>query len=419
MGAGVLAIEGGVPVRDRPLDHRRGAALLADAEREAVAAVVARKALFRYGEGAGEVAGFEAEAARLLGVPHALATSSGTAALVAGLAALGVGPGDEVVVPAATFVATANAVVDAGAVPVYCDVDDTLGMDPAHLATLVGPRTAAVVPVHLENVACDVDGVLRVAQGHGVPVLEDACQAMGATYRGRALGTFGALGAYSLQAEKNITCGEGGLLVATDETLFARAARYGDQGGQFTTGRGGARGDSALEPFVGQNLRMGELAGAVARVQVGRLPAILAAMRVGKRTLRQAIGPREGLRERALHDPEGDGGSSITWYLPDAALARRFTAAVMAEGAPCVQAYGGEPVYANPALRDRRAVAASRSPWAAHPAPPADPSGFCPVAEDLLARSATLLVGASWGAEEHQAAAEAVAKVADALLGSG
>ena len=139
--------------------------------------------------------------------------------------------------------------------------------------------------MHLENVACDLDAVLAVAARHGVPVLEDAAQAFGATYHGRALGTFGALGAFSLQQEKNITAGEGGLVVTDDETLYLRAARYQDQGGQFVTSYASARGEELTEPFAGENLRMGELAGAVAGVQLGRLP----------------VDPRRAARQQGAH----------------------------------------------------------------------------------------------------------------------
>src|SRR5439155_4223146 len=153
-----------------------------------------------------------------------------------------------------TFVATVNAVVAAGAVPVFAEVDDALGIDPTDLEAQITDRTAAIVAVHLENVACDLDAVCDVAERSGDPVIEDAAQSFGATYHGRAVGTFGALGAFSLQQEKNITAGEGGLVVTDDETLYLRAARFQDQGGQFVTSYASARGDELTEPFTGENL---------------------------------------------------------------------------------------------------------------------------------------------------------------------
>jgi dTDP-4-amino-4,6-dideoxygalactose transaminase len=274
----VLAIDGGAPVRRDALDFSKGAALIGDEEAEAVAAVIAGRSLFRYKDDltAGTVADFERAACELLGCRFAVAVANGTAALRTALAALGVGCGDEVIVPAFTFVATVNAVVSASAVPVFAEVDETLGIDPSDLEQQITDRTAAIIVVHLENVACDLDALLAVADRRNIPVIEDTAQSFGATYHGRALGTFGALGTFSLQQEKNITAGEGGLVVTDDETRYLRAARFQDQGGQFVTSYASARGDELTEPFAGENLRMGELAGAVAGVQLTRLPGILA-----------------------------------------------------------------------------------------------------------------------------------------------
>jgi 8-amino-3,8-dideoxy-alpha-D-manno-octulosonate transaminase len=398
------------------LDHRRGAAALGDAERAAVLDVLDSQALFRYGATSlGKVATFEAAVADFTGVPYALATSSGTAALQAALAAVGVGPGDEVVIPAVTFVATANAVVVSGAVPVFCDLDDSLGMDAAHLATLVNERTAAVLPVHLENIVCDMEAINAVAGPRGIPVIEDACQAMGATYHGRPAGTLGDLGCFSLQLEKNITAGEGGVVVTRDPALHLRAARYTDQGGQFVTGRGNTRGGEVDEPFVGENLRMTELAGAIAGVQLGRLPGLLASMRANKDKVVAGVADVAGLTLRGAADPDGDGGSSCLWYLPEAALAERFVAALLAEGIPAARLYDGKPLYCHPAYQARRTVTPKRSPWAAHPVDVTYPAGLCPRAEDLAARAAGVAISPGYSAADVDDVIEAVRKVAAAL----
>src|SRR5262249_1107685 len=154
-------------------------------------------------------------------------------------------------VPAYTFIATVNAVVVAGAVPVFAEVDASLNLDPADVLSKVSERTVAVLPVHIENVAAELDGVLDVARRCGLAVLEDAAQSLGASYHGKAVGAWGDIGIYSLQLEKTITSGEGGGVVTDDDSLFARAARYQDQGGQFFTSHGGDRGGGELdEPFV-------------------------------------------------------------------------------------------------------------------------------------------------------------------------
>lgn len=412
-----LAVDGGTPVRASMLDHRRGAAALAGEERAAVLEVLNSQSLFRYGaQSLGKVAAFEGRVVELLGTAHALATSSGTAALQAGLAALGVGRGDEVIIPAVTFIATANAVVVAGAVPVFAELDDSLGLDPVHVESLINERTAAVIPVHLENIVCDMDGLLAVTGRHGIPVLEDACQAMGATYRGAAAGTMGELGCFSLQLEKNITAGEGGVLVTDDPSLHLRATRYTDQGGQFVTGRGGSRGGEVDEPFVGENLRMTEIAGAIAGVQLGRLPELLAAMRANKRKILDGVGAREGLTPRWTPDPEGDGGSSCIWYLPDAPIAERFVGALLAEGMPTARVYDGKPVYANPAYLARRTVTPKRSPWLTHPVDISYHLGMCPRAEDLAARAIGVAIAPGYSASDVGDVIEAVLKVADAVL---
>jgi 8-amino-3,8-dideoxy-alpha-D-manno-octulosonate transaminase len=415
-----LALDGGTPVRTEPLDFAKGAALLGEAEADAVAVVIRSRALFRYKgtPAAGTVADFERLACTALGCGYAVAVANGTAALRCALAALGVGCGDEVVVPAFTFVATVNAVVAAGAVPVFAEIDDSLGLDPTALDAQIGERTAAIIAVHLENVACEIDAVQHLASRRGVPVVEDAAQAFGATYHGRRVGTFGALGAYSLQQEKNITAGEGGLVVTDDERLYLRAARYQDQGGQFVTSYASTRGEELTESFAGENLRMSELGGAVAGVQLGRLPAILASLRACKVRILEGVGAIEGLVRRRLPDPDGDGSSSITWFLPDAIIAKRFAAAMRAEGVPCAQMYHGRPVYLNAAVLARRTASGKGGPWACaeHPTDRTYGEGLCPRTEELVARSVIVPIGVGYRDRDCDDVAAAVRKVALRLL---
>lgn len=415
-----LAVDGGTPVRPGMLPYGKGAALLGDQERAAAIEVLESRSLFRYYGPAllGRTAEFEAGVCTSLGTGHAVATSSGTAALRTALAALGIGCGDEVIVPAYTFVATVNAVVVAGAVPVFAEVDASLGIDPDDVAAKTSPRTAAVIPVHIENVACDLDPLMDVAGRHGIAVLEDAAQSMGATYKGRAVGTFGAMGAFSLQLEKNVTAGEGGVVVSDDERLYLRAARYQDQGGQFFTSHGGERGAELAAPFVGENLRMTELAAAIAGVQLGRLPGILDRLRTNKARILDALGPVDGLERRHRPDPDGDGGSSITWFAPSAEVARSFVTALLAEGVPSTRMYAGQPVYATPAVLGRQTASGKGGPWhcAEHPCRVDYAMGMCPRTEDLAARAVTVGVGVNYDAADCDAAATAVAKVAAHLI---
>lgn len=415
-----LAVDGGTPVRTKPLPLGRGLALFGDEERAAALEVLDARSLFRY-YGPNllrKVEAFERSLAELLGARHVVGLSSGTASLRAALAALGVGCGDEVVVPSFTFIATVNAIVDAGAVPVFCEVDRSLNADPADVEAKITPRTAAVMPVHLENVACDLDGIMRVARKAGVAVVEDTCQSTGSSYKGKALGTFGDFGAFSLQLEKNVTAGEGGALATDSDELFVRATRYSDQGGQFVTSYGVERGDEITEPFCGTNLRMTEIAGAIAEAQLAKLPTILERFRTNGRKIADAVAGIEGLELRHMHDPDGAALSSLTWFVPAPDLARRFTKALRAEGIPCAQIYGGNPVYANPAILDKRTPSNKGGPWhcAEHPTDVDYRIGMCPFTEELVARSFTVGVGAAYSPSDCEDVATAVAKVAAALL---
>lgn len=415
-----LAIDGGKPVRSEPPPLGKGMATLGREEREAVLAVLDSRSLFRYygPDLQDAVAGFEAQAAVALGSPFALATSSGTAALRCALAALGVGCGDEVVVPAFTFIATVNAVIAAGAVPVFAEVDDTLGLDPADLGDKITERTAAVIPVHLENVACEMDRLLAACEVKGVPVIEDAAQSMGATYHGQAVGTLGTMGAFSLQLEKNITSGEGGVVTTADERLHVRAARYSDQGGQFVTSYATERGSELTEPFAGENLRMAELAGAVAGAQLRKLPSILSTMRAKKERVLAAVGKVDGLVRRRVPDPEGDGGSSITWFVREGADARHFARALRAEGVPSAQMYRGDPVYAARSILEKRTASGKGGPFhcAEHPCQVEYRIGMCPRTEALVARSFIVPLGVALTDDDCDDIAEAVTKVASHLL---
>lgn len=401
-----------------PRSLAKGIGLLSDEERAAVEEVLESHLLFRYDAPleASRVHAFEQGLQDKLGVARAIGVSSGTAALRVALAALGVGCGDEVIVPAFTFIATVNAVVTAGAVPVFCEVDDTLTMDPADLATKITSRTAAIMPVHLENVCSDMDAILRVA--NGIPVIEDSAQAIGVTYNGRAAGTMGAIGCFSLQAQKNITTGEGGAVVTNDDALGLRAARYQDQGGQFITQHGSSRGEELGEPFVGENLRMTEIAGAIATIQLGRLDGLLQSLRSNASAVEKAVGEIDGLVPRRRPDAAGAVGSSLTWFAPTSELAKQFVGALRAERVPSAQMYEGLPVYAAPAILAKRTATGKGGPWncAEHPTDVTYALGLCPQTEDLASRSITVGIGPRFDAGDCDDVAAAIVKVAGDLL---
>ena len=420
MGSGELAVDGGTPIRKEPLRPAKGLGVFGDEEREAALRVLESRSLFRYygPDLQHEVAGLEAAVCEALGCGHAVAVSSGTAALRVALAAAGVGCGDEVIVPSFTFIATVNAVVVAGAVPVFAEVDDTLGLDVADVASKITDRTAAVIAVHLENEACDLEGLQSLLSGRGITLIEDTAQAMGATYRGRALGTIGDLGCFSMQLDKNVTAGEGGVVTTNDDRLFLRAARYQDQGGQFVTSHGGGRGDDLDEAFVGENLRMTELAGAIAHAQFKKLPALLDRMRANRTRIAEAVGEIPGMQPRRSLDAAGGGGSSLTWFLPSQASAKRFAKALLAEGIAAGQFYAGKPVYLSPSILDKRTATNKGGPWhcSAHPTDIEYGPGLCPRTEELVARNLIVPVGAGYTPEDCDDVAAAITKAAAVVL---
>ncbi|MEX2237018.1 MAG: DegT/DnrJ/EryC1/StrS family aminotransferase [Dehalococcoidia bacterium] len=413
-----LALNGGMPVRSESFDTAHGVGYLDDDELNAAVEVLKSRSLFRYygPEFLDKSGGFEAELRERFSVEHAVAVSSGTAALQAGLVGLGVEEGDEVIVPAVTFIATVGAVVNARAVPVFAEVDESLNLDPASFEENITDKTTAVVPVHLINAACDMDPIMEIAKRRGIRVLEDAAQAAGVSYRGRPVGTIGDAGAFSLQLEKNITSGEGGFLLTNDFQVFDRAVRYQDQGGQFTTSKGDVREHSSGDPFIGTNLRITEIASAIASVQLGRMDEIVSSGRERARQIRQRLGDIP-VDWRTLPHEAGEGGS-VTFYLRDAAGARQFGKALRAEGIPAGQIYGGKPVYANPAVLEQRTPWSKGCPFNCelHPTARRYYMGLCPRSEDLLGRSVGIAVGPRMTDADVDDIVRSVRKVAHAYL---
>jgi dTDP-4-amino-4,6-dideoxygalactose transaminase len=290
-------------------------------EEAAVVEILRSKRLFRYYgaiEGPSAVAAFEADLAQRLGTTHAIAVASGTTALVAALAAAGVGPGDQVIVPAYTWVSTAAAVVAVGAVPVIAEVDDSLTIDVVDAAALVNERTRAIIPVHMRGAAADMVSVVDMARRNDLVVIEDAAQAMGGSFGGRRLGTIGDIGCFSLQYNKIITCGEGGIVTTDDAELHARALMYHDVAASVRDEAAGVSG------FYGITCRMSELQGAVAGVQLGRLDDIIAACRVNRARIVDRIidaARDRDIRLRASHDEHGDTGIALILLCPEARVA--------------------------------------------------------------------------------------------------
>ncbi len=300
--------------------------------------------LFRYGSlddprFKHKVYTFEQEFAAHCGARYALATSSGSGALVAALKAVGVGPGDEVIVPAYTFIATYSSIIFAGGVPVLAEIDRSLDIDPADIEPRITERTRAIMPVHMLGNPCDMDAVLEIAERHGLAVIEDACQANGGSYRGRKLGTLGRIGAFSLNVFKTVTAGDGGMVVTDDAALYKLAFGFHDQG--HSPLRSGV--EVGQRSVLGMNFRMNELTGAVALAQLRKLDRIVATLREKKTKLKDLITGAGGFRFRVLNDPDGECATLCTVLFDDPAKAARVASRL---GTTTVDRSGWH-VYAN------------------------------------------------------------------------
>lgn len=362
-------------------------------EIDAVARVINSGNLFRIGSELRETLQFESELAEVMGSKYSLCLSSGTSALTAALAALGVGPGDEVIVPGYTFIASAVAVLAIGAIPVIAEIDETLTLDAADVAKKISGNTKAIMPVHIQGFPCDMGALKELADENGLYIVEDACQAVGASYQGAMLGTIGDAGAYSFNYYKILSAGEGGALVTDDRRIMERAIIYHDCGTPFWSY------DRDIdEPlFTGANMRVSEITGAILREQLKRLDSIRSDLRRNKRAIIDAVKGCHGLTVSPSNDPAGDLGTTLAFTFDDAAAAERFELAV--GGNRPINT--GKHVYSNwsPVLEKRGAYSSSMNPYdnPLNAGLNMDYSkDMCPRTLDILARTVYVMLGCDW-----------------------
>ena len=265
---------------------------------------------------------FEQGCAAALCVPEAVAVCNGTAALKTGLKALGIGPGDEVITQAHTFVATVEAIVDVGATPVIAEIDDTLNMDPTDVARKITPRTKALLPVHMLGAPCDMTAVMDLAQRHRLFVVEDTAQAFLGSYHGWALGTIGDVGCFSFSYSKLLTTGEGGLVICRDHVLLARARAYHDHGHDSNPSAPSRGQDTHTNG--GMNYRMSALHAAVGLAQLAKVEESLKVHRAHAHHLRGLLRARlPGVVFRRSLDEAGDIGDAVVLLLDTETQAQR------------------------------------------------------------------------------------------------
>lgn len=402
------------PVRAQPLHATYwGPEYYDDAERQQLADVLRARSPFRwYGpEPPLKVATFEREFAERMQVKYALAVTSGTAALQCAVNALEIGPGDEVILPAWTWHSCYAAIVLAGGLPVFAEIDESFNLDPADIEHRITPQTKAIIAVHLQGNPCDLDPVLAVARKHHLRVIEDCAQSCGATYKGRRVGSLADIGIYSLQLNKTITAGEGGAVVTNDPALFERAARFHDVG-MFRSVHEKLTGEQRLTPFPGSNFRMNEFSGGVLLAQVRKLDRIIADVRANARRVYDGIRDLPDIRLRRLPDPAGELGTGVFIALKTKDRRDGFMAAMKAEGVPASPPAGSAILPIQPYIEKKATV---------HPAWPTFNTergrsiqygaAACPRTIDILNRFAGVLMDPKFTKRDTDDVVAAIRKV--------
>ncbi|MDP2983223.1 MAG: DegT/DnrJ/EryC1/StrS family aminotransferase [Candidatus Latescibacter sp.] len=395
-----------------------GAYWLDEKEEEAVLDVLRRRTLFRhYGPDKPRyVLRFEEEARKFYGVKYALAVNSGTGALATALQAMGTGPGDEVIMPAFMWISTASTVVHQNAIPVICEIDDSFTMDPEDLEKKITPRTRLILPVHMAGVPSNMAAIMEVARRHAIPVLEDVAQANGGTFQGCKLGTFGDMGIFSLQTNKNMTAGEGGLVVTNDRILYERAFAGHDMGYLYVDGKSLIPPPHAVMWPAGR--RMAEVLGAIASVQITKLPRIIEHMRASKKRMKEMLSGTPGLTFRRLNDPQGDTGPFLIILLEDEGKALRAAYRMKESGLHNIWRLAEYKyhIYCNiPALVEKTPLSPAGNPWnleANRESVYDYGKGACPRSDELFARGILIPVPSCLTEEQEKGAAEAIKEAA-------
>lgn len=306
-----------------------GFELFGDKERAQIKDVMDSGVLMRYGfdglrNGHWKAVELEKALAKRMQVKHAQLTSSGTSALTVALAGAGVGAGDEVIMPTFTFVASFESILAIGAVPILVDVDDTLTLDPEAVENAITAKTKVVMPVHMCGSMADLKALKSICDKHDLILLEDACQAIGGTFEGKPLGSYGDLGCFSFDYVKTITCGEGGGIITNNENYKANADHYSDHGHDHVGEDRGAEG----HPFLGYNFRISELNAAVGLAQIARLDEFLAIQKKNYYLLREALEAIEEITFRRVPEGGVESYAFLNFFLPDAETAKKAHSAL-------------------------------------------------------------------------------------------
>ena len=383
-------------------------------EIDAVARAIEHRSLFKINNQLQETLHAEEEITDLFGTKYPLLMANGYAALTSALIGMGIGPGDEVIVPAYTYISTALAVVSAGAIPIIAEVDETLTLSCEDTEAKITPRTKAIIPVHIQGFPSNMDALMALAEKYGIRVLEDACQADGGSYHGKRLGTIGDAGALSFNYYKIITAGEGGALLTDDHTIFERALIYHDSGAVAFFGD--QLNDVDTHLFCGSEFRTHDITSAILRVQLKRLDGILADLRARKKAMMEALA--DICTFAPSHDIEGDCGTT---------LALRFATQEQAEAVASfpnvrgtVPIHTGKHVYTNwtPIMNKIGALHPLMDPFkmeANRDIVPDYRMDMCPKTLDLLSRTVYISLDPDWTEEQVAERVEIIRKAVESL----
>lgn len=414
-----LAINGGTPVRATPMPSPYpGASAYGEEEVNAAVEVIRAKAPFRYYgpvEVLGRAKAFEKALSEKIGVNNTLGVTSGTASLVVALKAAGVGVGDKVIIPACTFIATAGAVVAAGAVPVFCDIDESFTIDPAKISDCVDKYTKAIITVPILGNPCRMDAIMEEAKKYNLMVIEDVAQSMGSSYKGKMSGSWGDIGCFSMQINKMISAGEGGAVCTSDAKLYERAVRYHDHG-MFREREGFLSTNGADDIFLGQNYRMTEITGAIGCAQLAKLDGMIQKFRALKKIITDGIKDIPGIQLVRVNDVDGECGCTTMFTLPSKEKRIEFNEALQAENIYNFCLYNGEPIYMVPQLLNKKTVDKNGFPFNQFDEEIVYTPDMCPVAVDLMARTLSITIGVEHTEQEAHDIVAGIKKVAAAIL---
>ena len=373
-----------------------GMEIVGEEEIQEVLEVLRSKWLYRYGAEEDpnfkrKVISLEEQVAKMSNVKHGVAVNSGTSALLVALGALGIGPGDEVIVPGYTFIASISSIVYARAVPVLAEIDRTFNLDPVDVEAKITPRTKAIMVVHMMGNPARLDELKAIAKKHGIALIEDAAQAFGASYKGQPIGSIGTIGCFSFNAYKTITAGDGGMVITSDDNLYKRSFAFHDQG--HSPGRTSV--EVGKRPFIGLDFRMTELQAAVLLGQLKKLPQILGHLRANKTRFKQIISALPGIEFRELPDPNGEICTLLTTIMPTPEIAEKLSAEI--GGKPMSAA--GWHVYSNMEnILEQRTITPEQCPFTCpYYTSKAERmkyhKGMLPNTDALLARSINISIG--------------------------